>query len=206
MRYLIFLLFIFFQSCGIFQDTYTIDNHTLYEVKAGEHDYKPKQPFGGVLSRFKTSEIDAIEYSIWFDSSSIYVHPESDDQIDWNKGGGWSFDLLTNHNNSVMWAWRWTPELQAFEISAYAHISRERFLFDTPYLIVKPYEKFFVTIREYEPKTWRVTLRDSDNAIYKEVKFSTQGKKARRIEPWFGGNNPSPHDGKMYQKIEIKKH
>lgn len=201
MRYFIILLNILFLLSCHAQD------YIKYSVEAGQHDYTPKQLFGGVFNRINTSKIDALEYEAYFDSSSIYTHPLSDDQIDWNKGGGFSFDLLTNHNNSVMWAWRWTPELGGFEISGYAHISGERFMFDLPYLVVAPNEVFFVSIKELESKTWRVSLSDKKgNSIYKEVWFKTQGKKARRIEPWFGGNLASQNDGHFYQKIQIKKH
>ena len=60
-----------------------------------------------------------------FTDKAYYDHG-NDNNHDWNKGGGDSFDWLSNHVDSCMWAWRINQKKQLVEFTAYCHVDGNR--------------------------------------------------------------------------------
>lgn len=155
------------------------------KVRKGKHAFKPTRTRLNIKPRHLF--VGAI-----FDQEATYTLNRGD-QWDWNKGGGLSFNLLTNHRRSAMYAWRWNPETIRFEFTDYIHDGRE---------IIKGTQIF--SARAGEPVSiwiyfksraifYRFTSGNETKSYFVPVKFSP-GFIARRIGAWFGGNRPAPRN------------
>lgn len=69
---------------------------------------------------FRLSRFEGIEWEVIFDESVRYLL-DNGDQKDWNKGGGISFRLFSNNKESVQWAWRYNPDNDEVELTAYSN-------------------------------------------------------------------------------------
>lgn len=66
-------------------------------------------------------------WRVKFDRNCLYSFGMPD-QRDWNKGGGVSFNLFTNHKDSAMWGWR-ANDGGGIDLTAYCHVDGERKVF-----------------------------------------------------------------------------
>lgn len=175
-----------------------------YIARKGQHQFtRLGLPVVPAIRR----NISLMRWRVRFDESAAYVLPMPDAK-DWNKGGGLSFHLLTNHKNAAMWAWRWNSSAQRIQFNAYCHIDGRR-----PILITNPYQQaqglkdgevcFEAKPREVVEITLRVDnakkrydfdfrKEGSEKAWRIGVAYLEIGKWSRTIGPWFGGNMEAP--------------
>ena len=84
-----------------------------YKIKKGNHAAKPS------IIRLRHKPAKAA-YTVRFINGAYLIPGE--DQEDWNKLWGLSFNLLTNHKDSVMIGWRYNHGTRKTEFNAYCHI------------------------------------------------------------------------------------
>lgn len=178
---------------------------TKYTVLKGCHAFK----IGGVLPSYPSvrKNIERVEWRVRFAPNCAYSLA-GPDQLDWNKGGGVSFDLLENHTDAAMWGWRYNPLVGVIELTAYFHLDGKRpFLKTNPYSLSHPGVSGEVCL-EVEPEIEAVvTLLIGRKEKRYDLYFALAGGKAyqvgvpythnktvgRIINAWFGGNNAAPH-------------
>lgn len=208
-NYILLALFLLTSCASIKTDSFK-----ELTVEAGENQFKPASHAIYLKAPNKS-------YQVWFDSSAAVVHP-LDTENDWNKGeGGISWSLLSNHKNSVRWAWRWNPIFEHIELTWYAYINGVR-SFGLPMAAVEPDEMFGVDIKETEKGTWRIQFETDPTkwrnyvdqtrvvyeahattvpfAVFADIKIGKSRTLSRNIPAWWGGTYPAPREAKMYVK------
>lgn len=169
------------------------------KVKKGKHQFKPYK------LRFAWKP-KGIAFGVIFDESAMY-DLESNDQFDWNKGGGLSFNLFSNHRKSAMFGWRYNIFENSFELTPYIHNGKQIIkgdnLPDSPNAVfsVSPGDPVNVTITFHKDLIFYYFTSSYQRST---VAISVNGWKyrfARRIGGWFGGNRSAPKDleYKVYQ-------
>lgn len=184
----------------------TIDGFEAVEIKEGKHfssngnrGVAPKEPI----------------YMWRFQQSSAYIHhPDrtplfQGDQKDWNKLIGLSYNLFSNHINSVMVGWRWNPDTELMQLNTYAHVNEARQI-GSVMIEVELEQNFQTSIKKISPQLVMVSLvSEADPKRGFEANESTfivefQGQNipitTRKIATYFGGNLPAPHDILIYRK------
>lgn len=186
-------------GCNIIRSDLQVNEHTQYVCKAGEHEFKP-----GQTAILRTSRINELRYSVFFDSTAIYELGNSN-QKDWNKGAGVSFDLFSNHENSLRWAWRWVPDSSFFQLNLYAYVDGNRVTGTGHLPSVGVWETFEVLIYPVDRQLWRIVFfpaTERERSL--EVSFNQVGGWARLSGWYFGGDEPAPHTVYVYSKLDIK--
>lgn len=174
-----------------------------YRVKKGKHTFKPY-----VLDI--RHNISTVVWDGMMGEGTDYTLPYPDSR-DWNKGGGFSFDMLTNHEDSFMWGWRWNAEAQAHELCAYCHIGGVRKIAqngkeapdpaDREVMLRVPLgQKFRVLVEVRNGAYWFVFASGrAANRCF--VTHAHKKKWVRRVGPWFGGNRAAPNDMELFYAI-----
>jgi hypothetical protein len=104
----------------------------------------------------------------------------SEDQLDWNKMAG--FSRGKHHTDSLRLVWRWNPSIQKIEVGEYRYKNGERI------------SSVIKTVDLYT--TYKFTL------MLHEGNYPWWGYK---LFPYFGGNNPAPHDIHFQYLMKILK-
>lgn len=183
---------------------------TKYTVSKGKHAFK----VGGILPPVPVvrKDIERVEWRIKFAPNCAYSLT-GPDQLDWNKGGGVSFDLFDNHTDAAMWGWRYNPLTGLVELTAYCHINRKRpFLKGSNYsqshpgvsgevcLEVEPEMEAVVTLLiGRKEKRYDLYFALAGGRTYQVgVPYTHNKTVGRIINAWFGGNNAAPHRMDIY--------
>jgi len=143
-------------------------------------------------------------WAVMFTPKSFYDH-NSDDNHDWNKGGGTSFDLMSNHIDSLMWAWRINQKNRTVELAAYHHINGQRVVAKingSEVLLSLPLDKeSMVNISyriDYNNKQYIWAFSSDDNVVNCFVPFSHDKTPKKSIAPYFGGNKKPSNKLSLY--------
>jgi len=174
-----------------------------YTVYPGRHTFKLwGRVWGPPCIKRK---VKRIEWVVRFTESCRYTL-DNGDQDDWNKGGGVSFDLLTNHTDSAMWAWRWNPERQVIQLSTYCHVDGGVLKARTalgpdqtsPEVVaeVEIGQTVDISLR-IEHDRYAFTFETAEGTSNYWTPHNHDKKLARTIGAWFGGNRQAP------QRIDI---
>lgn len=161
-------------------------------------------------------DVKNISWTVQFDQTCAY-DLGMPDQRDWNKGGGLSFDMITNHEDAAMWGWRYNPAAKVIELTAYCHINGKRpILHKTMYSEKKGTDGevclecgFADTVRismqvdrQESRYDFNFMVVDSGESWPVGVAFMHGKRWSRLIHAWFGGNRAAPH--KMDIRVERK--
>jgi len=177
-----------------------------YTVRKGRHAFKRNGwPIIPVVRRKPLT----IAWNVKFGEDSRYILPFPDSR-DWNKGGGLSFDLLTNHRDSAMWAWRYDAQGGLFEIAAYHHVDGVRVIAknggnrqDPETLFrIREGETLNIYLRvNYETKFYEWTIGTGTGRIFAAVPFQHGKAWTKSIGAWFGGTSAAPRDVTLEIKL-----
>jgi hypothetical protein len=177
-----------------------------YTVREGRHAFRRN---GWLIIPAIRKKPHTCQWSVKFGEDSRYLLPFPDSR-DWNKGGGVSFDLLTNHTDSAMWAWRYDAESGMFEIAAYHHVEGARVIAknggnrqDPETLFrIKGGETLNIYLRvNYETKFYEWTIWASTGRIFAAVPFTHRKAWTKSIGAWFGGTSAAPKDVTLEIKL-----
>lgn len=183
----------------------TAEHLRIFTVKKGKHDFSPKE----FRSVFKLDNIGALEYLVVFDKTCEYLIA-GEDQGDFNKGGGLSFDFTSNTKNAAMWAWRHTPGV-GIELAGYFHENGKTYIGmpgEMVAMVAQPGDRVKIHVwRAFD--TWKITfvkLAPDDTALEyaeQEKMFSRLHTVGYRIGLWFGGNQPAPRDMQVWVDYKV---
>ena len=161
-------------------------------IKAGKHRSKPWQ--------FNYRRHKQLSYAWRFDESARYNHFDND-QLDWNKLTGLSYNLFTSHRNSAMVSWRYNVSNDTIELSAYYHQARE-VIRRQPLIQVNIHDEFYTEIIPNTiDSTIIVRISTASNSAEDTLKYNISlDQDSREIWPWFGGNKEAPLDITLQSK------
>lgn len=160
-------------------------NMRKYKVKKGRHAF---WPFAGSV----LCNPSYLIYEVVFDNPAKY-NLNTNDQFDWNKGGGLSYNMFTNHKNSAMWAWRYSPLYEKFHLTYYVHDGDKIRKGDLDYVTLDPGQKVTITLKVSEEGEFRYWFTIGNNSREFIVHTNSKRKRfARQIGAWFGGNMTAP--------------
>lgn len=143
-----------------------------------------------------------ISYEVTLGEDAKYILPGAD-QKDWNKGGGKSYNFIDHLIDTIMWGWRWTPELDRFELCSYAHVDGQKVISPisegTRYddkevaLRVKSGKRFFINITtDFTGKIYNVSFSDGLVTNGTKTPFTHDLSWEKEITANFGGNQKAP--------------
>lgn len=158
---------------------------TTYTIPKGEH-YATNNSYKPFRDR-------AVHFQAIFDSSAIYTTISGSNQSDINKLFGVS-DGNTHHQlNSARFGWDWNG--QAIEIHAYCYAdgTRSSRLIGTAE-IGKIYEYSLMA----DSGTYRFNFDSREVRMTRTVRDSVFN--GYTLYPYFGGDEPAPHEVKVYLK------
>ena len=172
---------------------------TTFFVKEGQHHFKPYD------WTWKNYTMIAIR---WFFDESMEYDLGNNDQKDRNKLWGMSFSKFTNHNNSLMCDWNWSPEGQFWTVAPYYHKNNDTFHWpnepdiDTIRLTRgEVFETHFNVESFGESGVATLTIVADHKTISFSKDFDIIIDKVRFIHPYFGGNQEAPQD--MWMRAEL---
>jgi hypothetical protein len=174
---------------------------TAYTVKAGKHAFSP---YAFCLKRNPKQ----MAWRVTFGKGSDYTLPYPDNR-DWNKGGGLSYRMLTNHEHSIMWGWRWNAEKNEHEVCMYAHLDGVRKVgkshtappdvqdkevaYEVPFGI-----ECLITLKIENGKYLMGFSVPGRPVNYCALTYTHREGWARCIGAWFGGNRQAPQNMTLY--------
>jgi hypothetical protein len=145
-------------------------------------------------------------YHVIFDGSCAYQLPE-EDQLDWNKLGGWSYGL--HHNNSVRIGWRYNPTINMIEMCLYEYVNGVRTVNDNHVIavhlnnIIQLDLKLTAAYRVTLIATGAVKHPNKPNLITRLYGSKLAPSWGYNLGIYFGGNCTQPNNNPM--KIWMKK-
>jgi hypothetical protein len=162
---------------------------------------------------FSWGKIETLVYRWKVDSTWEYHHNDND-QADWNKLSGFSFNLFSNHRNSQMTGWVYHPGRGLVYLAPYYHQDGGTYWAKIPWADaghqVGEDLPFITAELGDEIETTLVVDRGNDETTLK-VKNLTSGDEfsfimtwgfnlglVREIFPWFGGNKMAPDNIYFY--------
>jgi hypothetical protein len=162
----------------------------IFTVERGEHYsdrflYKALNSL--VLSR-------SIQYLVKFDSSCKYQLSKRDQQ-DVNKLFGYSIGF-DHHKNSARFGWHW--HWGKIHASAYLYRDGERIVLPMAKLELDSWYRFSIEAQE-ESDCFLIADEESTIAIA-NVERRAKFRFGFHLWPYFGGNNPAPHEVQLEMK------
>ena len=129
-----------------------------------------------------------------FTDSCKYVIP-NEDQNDWNKLTGVSFNLIDARQDTIMCGWRYNVEKDEFELCGYYHINGS---FNPPQyclVTVKAQERFTVVFAFNKGmKTAAISFIIKGKTNITEMTPFNKFGINRIVNTWFGGTTAAPND------------
>lgn len=162
-----------------------------YTTKKGHHDWWPFE-----FPRMWFVKKKRITLTFTFDVDCIYDWNGDQDQLDWNKIGGVSFNLFSNTKNSIIGGWRSNPITRKIELTIYRHVAGNILKGNDDgevMMTVDPFDVIELTIwPQLNGRFFCAQLQHDDQVIMIPVEYPEVKKIGRRIGMWFGGANNSP--------------
>jgi hypothetical protein len=125
-----------------------------------------------------------------------------EDQCDWNKLHGVSWEILNNHEDALMVAWRWCRG-GFFELAPYIHDDGVTIWAggycnpnanELPVAKVLPGDVFTTRLILAQEGWATVEIRTPGGSVtYRHFYGVEPDNRYREIGPWFGGNREAPH-------------
>lgn len=149
---------------------------------------------------------EVFQMQVMFDSTCKYVFYTStgtiaENQYDYNKAGGWSFDEISARKNSCMMGWRYGVESRKIELTFYHHSQGVAVHHTDPVNAVGFNQvATYTMIPDYSTGEIYESIEASgvtvENSFTMPDITAPKGHTGREINAWFGGNEKAPH--KMY--------
>jgi hypothetical protein len=155
------------------------DDFTTYTIRAGNNDIEHNNS-----TLFTASYI---RFQAVFDSSAIYTTVAAENQVDINKLAGFS-DCSTHHQtNSARFGWNWNGS--ALRIYAYDYVDGQRQAKELGTVGIGTTNSFKI---EISGSNYIFTLNDKKETMPRHCSGGVGV--AYKLLPYFGGNEPAPHD------------
>lgn len=151
-------------------------------IKSGSHDVSGVKIkiFNGTKFEFKAMFNESAKYSL-----------NDIDQLDTNKLYGTSDCGNRHQENSIRIGWRWNKSKSMVEIMGYSHVHGQ---FQYQYIGDAQINRSFNYIIELSTDKTRYELTFNNKKISMERGCTDNSMSGYKLYPYFGGNNPAPHD------------
>jgi hypothetical protein len=150
-----------------------------YLIKTGEH-YADQN----VFSELETS---ILKFVVKFDSSAIYTTSLSENQYDINKLYGFSDNEANHHQYSARIGWGWSEN----ELRLYAYVYNAGSVISKEITTVAPGTEIQCSI-VVSATNYIFKVNNSTEVLPRAA--TTVKAKGYRLYPYFGGDEPAPHD------------
>lgn len=157
-----------------------------YTIPEGEN-YTTENP----PTRVKTREY---AFQVCFDSSAIYTLPAAD-QHDINKVTGFSDNQSLHQRFSARFGWRWSED--ALRLFAYVYNNGER---QEQQLSIIEIGQVYTCKISVKTGQYIFHIKELDIEVAMPRAATTKQAMGYRLYPYFGGNNPAPHDVRIWLK------
>lgn len=156
-----------------------------YTIKKGAH-YAEE-------SNYKPVDLSELRFLVRFDSSAIYKTISPDNQWDINKLYGFSDNNSDHHQYSARFGWNWRDG--ALRLYAYVYNRGERSSRELSTLAIGHEAACSIRIKDSAYVFTVDSLTATMPRLSKEAKA-----KGYQLYPYFGGDEPSPHDIRIWIK------
>jgi hypothetical protein len=158
---------------------------TRYTIPQGSH-YSD-------LSTYKTVETLQLKFAVRFDSSAIYQTSSPENQYDINKLYGFSDNDKHHHEYSARIGWRWSDGA----LRLFAYIYNEGVV-DSKEITSIPIGQEAVCSIGVSEKEYVFNVNGITQTLPR--KSSTPKAKGYQLYPYFGGDEPAPHEVRIWLK------
>lgn len=153
---------------------------TIYTIRQGQHYCDDN-----IYTEIQTAEL---KFSVIFDSSAIYQTKDPENQRDINKLFGFSDNESQHHLFSARFGWRWSND--TLRLFSYVYSNGELFYEEMGTLQIG--SEYNCSIGVYD-STYKFRLNDYE-VIMPRTAASMTIAKGFKLYPYFGGDEPAPHD------------
>ena len=143
----------------------------------------------------KTVETSELKFVVRFDSSAIYQTKNPENQYDINKLYGFSDNDDQHHVYSARFGWRWSDG--ALRLFAYTYNNKVR---ESKELGVAPIGADIACSIKVQGNAYFFSV--NDKKITMPRSSSTAAAKGYQLYPYFGGDEPAPHEVRILIKEE----
>ena len=155
----------------------------------------PKGAHSAQTRALKSTKKSRIRFEASFDNSAIYTTSKANNQGDINKLYGISDCGSEHQTNSARFGWRWYKDRLEIHAYTYKNKVRQSALIGT----VEPGQKATYEIR-LEDEQYVFLLNDKKVTLPRACTGEANGY---QLYPYFGGDEPAPHDIKItIQELE----
>jgi hypothetical protein len=158
----------------------------MIRIKKGKH-YSNKRFPVPLIGR------ESVHCRVTFDNTARY-NLQGPDQYDINKLFGFS-EGFNHHKHSARIGWNWNPQLQRIQLSAYCYVNGKRQV--AMIGNIHPGQTIEARISALPGRYTFFVFADSFQEGVETAEIP-RTKKGRifgfRLNPYFGGNQPAPHD------------
>lgn len=155
----------------------------------------PANQHSATTNPYKAIETSELGFFIKFDSSCIYTSRLAENQYDINKLYGFSDNQAFHHQFSARFGWRWSDG--ALRLFAYVYNNGVRQSAEIGKIAIGTIYKCRIVVDK------DVYLFKVDDREVKMPRQSTTTKaKGYQLYPYFGGDEPAPHEIRIYIKEE----
>lgn len=164
-----------------------VPHFVQYVIPKGKH-YATSNPY-------KAVEGTEMKFVVRFDSSCIYKTSLPENQWDINKLYGFADNEAHHHQFSARFGWRWSEG--ALRLFAYTYNSGER---TAKEMAVIPIGKEVHCAIKISGSSYLFSVDEKIEAMPRQSK--TAVAKGYQLYPYFGGDEPAPHDVRFWIKEE----
>lgn len=136
--------------------------------------------------QYEPVEVSTLGFKAKFDSSAIYKLADAPDQEDINKLMGLADCSTQHHTNSARFGWRWYGG--ALQIWAYCYVNGERSSQYMGNVGLGQYHNYRILLEDHEYVFWL------DEQQLRMPRACTGKAEGYKLFPYFGGDEPAPHD------------
>jgi len=139
-----------------------------------------------------------------FSDSCKYIFTDGN-QGDWNKLTGIKHKLFNPYHTTAMVAWRYNNKTDLFELAPYFHLKKASK--PSGYTEVGKYKGYtmppVLSIKAGEWVEYEIVHTNKHYSVRigswrDTVSNNIRSTKHFRVKPWFGGDNPAPHNMKFW--------
>lgn len=144
-------------------------------------------------SNFKTIETAEMKFVVKFDSSAIYQSATKENQYDINKLYGFSDNNANHHSFSARFGWRWSNDA----LRLFGYIYNEGAVASKELASVAINAEIMCSIK-VTPTAYIFTVDGLSEELPR--KSTIPVAKGYQLYPYFGGDEPAPHDVSIWIK------
>lgn len=167
-------------------DPKTLVGFTKYVIPKGSN-YATSNPYTPL-------NITSYRFQAFFDSSAIYTLPAAD-QHDINKLSGFSDNGSLHQQFSARFGWRWSDQ----RLRLFGYVYNNGSMIEKEIAAVDIGKVYTCSIK-FTASEYIFTIEELNAQAKLPRAAKTSSAKGYKLYPYFGGNNPAPHEVRIWLK------